>query len=52
MLHSLLWQLNSEIRRGCLEHPFVRGLADGTLEGEVFKRYGGSLGAACVDRSE
>ena len=39
MLHSLLWQLNSEIRRGCLEHPFVRGLADGTLEGEVFKRY-------------
>ena len=39
MLHSLLWQLNSEIRRRCLEHPFVRGLADGTLEREVFKRY-------------
>ena len=39
MLHSLLWRLNSEITRRCLEHPFVRGLADGTLEGEVFKRY-------------
>ena len=39
MLHCLLWRLNSEITRRCLEHPFVRGLADGTLEGEVFKRY-------------
>ncbi len=39
MLHRLLWQLNSEITRRCLEHPFVRGLADGTLEGEVFKCY-------------
>ena len=39
MLHGLLWQLNSEITRRCLEHPFVRGLADGTLERKVFKRY-------------
>ena len=37
MLHGLLWQLNSEITRRCLEHPFVRGLADDHLhaaEGE------------------
>src|SRR5262249_41690512 len=25
--------------RMCLHHPFVRGLADGTLEPEAFRRY-------------
>ncbi|MBC8877251.1 MAG: TenA family protein [Planctomycetes bacterium] len=39
MLHELLWQLNADIARRCLEHPFVRGLADGSLDFAAFKRY-------------
>lgn len=38
-LHELLWQLNSDIAQRCLEHPFVRGLADGSLEFAAFNRY-------------
>ena len=39
MLHDLLWQLNTDITQRCLEHPFVRQLADGTLDRDVFRRY-------------
>ena len=39
MLHEVLWEANAETVRCCLLHPFVRGLAEGTLEHEVFKRY-------------
>jgi thiaminase/transcriptional activator TenA len=39
MLHETLWQQNADITQGCLEHPFVRGLADGTLDVDVFRRY-------------
>ena len=37
MLHEVLWEANAETVRCCLLHPFVRGLAEGTLEHEVFK---------------
>ena len=39
MLHDILWQQNARVADECLYHPFVRGLADGTLEPETFKRY-------------
>ena len=39
MLHDSLWQQNTRVAEACLHHPFVRGLADGTLESETFKRY-------------
>jgi thiaminase/transcriptional activator TenA len=34
-----LWQENADVTRRCLEHPFVRGLADGTLRREAFQNY-------------
>ena len=39
MLHDILWQQNAGLADECLHHPFVRGLADGTLDPETFKRY-------------
>src|SRR5262245_704702 len=39
MLHEILWQQNVRLAEACLHHPFVRGLADGTLEPEAFRRY-------------
>ena len=39
MLHDVLWQQNARLAGECLNHPFVRGLADGTLDTETFKRY-------------
>ena len=39
MLHDVLWQQNARLAGECLHHPFVRGLADGTLDTETFKRY-------------
>ena len=39
MLSHELWAANADLRQACLEHPFVQGLGDGTLEGEAFKRY-------------
>ena len=39
MLHDILWQQNALLVDECLYHPFVRGLANGTLEPETFKRY-------------
>ena len=39
MLHDLLWQLNTDLANACLEHPFVRRLADGSLDRGAFGRY-------------
>lgn len=39
MLHDTLWQYNIGLARACLEHPFVRGLATGSLERDAFERY-------------
>ena len=39
MLHDDLWQRNSDLVRKCLSHPFVRGVADGSLDRDAFKRY-------------
>lgn len=38
---SELWQENLDLAQACLEHPFVRGIADGTLEREKFACYVG-----------
>lgn len=38
-LHERLWHENLDLAQACLEHPFVRGLADGTLPAEIFGRY-------------
>ncbi len=38
-LPESLWQANGELARACLEHPFIRGLGDGSLDPEIFKRY-------------
>lgn len=34
-----LWLANSDLAAGCLEHPFVQGLAQGTLPRQVFAGY-------------
>ena len=39
MLHVELWKANQDLSRACLDHPFVRGIADGTLDERVFKSY-------------
>jgi thiaminase/transcriptional activator TenA len=39
MLHDILWQQNARLAEACLHHPFVRGLADGTLDPKTFRRY-------------
>ena len=38
-LHETLWNQNQELAAACRNHPFVRGLAKGTLDREAFKRY-------------
>ena len=39
MLHESWWQQNADITQCCLEHAFVRGLAEGMLERDVFRQY-------------
>lgn len=39
MLHKILWQENTRLAEACLHHPFVRGLADGSLDPEAFRRF-------------
>lgn len=39
MLHNILWQQNAHLAEACLHHPFIRGLADGSLDSETFRRY-------------
>ncbi len=39
MLSDNLWQRNVDLAQACLAHPFVRGLADRTLDRGAFKCY-------------
>lgn len=39
MIAQLLWQSNLGIAEACLAHPFVSGLADGSLPPQRFARY-------------
>jgi len=39
VLSHELWTANADLRQACLEHPFVQGLGNGTLEGDAFKCY-------------
>jgi len=39
MLHQILWDSCRDLAQACLDHPFVRGLADGTLDPAVFRNY-------------
>jgi len=39
VLHDTLWQENGGIAAACLRHPFVRGLAEGSLDSAIFRRY-------------
>ncbi|MGD1914427.1 MAG: TenA family protein [Rivularia sp. (in: cyanobacteria)] len=36
-----LWKNNHDLAQACLEHPFIRGIADGTLEPQKFAYYVG-----------
>lgn len=36
-----LWQANKDLAQACLEHPFVQGIANGTLEQQKFAYYVG-----------
>ena len=38
-LHKVLWNLNIGIANKCLNHPFVQGIKDGTLNENAFKIY-------------
>ena len=38
-LHEDLWRQNRDLAEACLRHPFVRGLADGSLASPAFRRY-------------
>ncbi len=39
LLHEILWKTNLDLANASLNHPFVKGLADGSLDKEAFKRY-------------
>lgn len=39
MLHESLWQRNQDLADQFLVHPFVRGLGDGSLDRDAFRRY-------------
>lgn len=41
MRSQQLWQANQDIAAACLKHPFVQGIADGTLERHKFAFYVG-----------
>jgi thiaminase (transcriptional activator TenA) len=38
-LASALWQANQDLAIACLYHPFVQGIADGSLTQEIFVYY-------------
>lgn len=38
---SQLWQANQDLAQACLKHPFVQGIANGTLERKKFAYYVG-----------
>ena len=39
MIAQMLWQTNAPTAQACIEHPFVTGLADGSLPPQRFARY-------------
>jgi thiaminase/transcriptional activator TenA len=39
MLHQKLWDRNAKLVSDCLNHPFVCGLGDGSLDTEAFRSY-------------
>ena len=39
MIALALWEANTDIAQKSLDHPFVRGIADGTLPPQRFARY-------------
>ncbi len=39
MLHQTLWQENVDLAQACLTHPFVQGLAEGSLSSAIFRGY-------------
>ncbi len=41
MISNKLWKDNHDLASSCLEHPFVSGIADGTLERQKFAYYVG-----------
>jgi thiaminase (transcriptional activator TenA) len=41
MISTQLWQSNQDLANACLEHPFVQGIASGTLERAKFAYYVG-----------
>lgn len=40
-LHEKLWTAHSNTVSACLEHPFVKGIGDGTLPESAYRRYVG-----------
>ncbi|MGB3262892.1 MAG: TenA family protein [Microcoleus sp.] len=36
---NVLWQANQDLSEACLQHPFVRGIADGSLAQKSFAYY-------------
>ena len=38
-LHQVLWARNADLAQACLDSSFVRGLADGSLAADSFRRY-------------
>lgn len=40
-ISAQLWKANQDLTQACLEHPFVQGIADGTLEPQKFAYYVG-----------
>ncbi|MFN6561837.1 MAG: TenA family protein [Nostoc sp. ChiSLP01] len=40
-LSNELWMANQDLAKACLEHPFVQGIGDGTLEQAKFAYYVG-----------
>ncbi|MGH9425133.1 MAG: hypothetical protein ACRD2L_02350 [Terriglobia bacterium] len=38
-LHESLWERNRDIADACRKQRFVRGIAEGTLEEQIFCRY-------------
>ncbi len=41
MISRNLWNANSDLKTACLEHPFVQGIATGTLPEACFRYYVG-----------
>lgn len=38
-LYQMQWNQNDDLIRKCVEHPFVQGLGDATLDLDAFRRY-------------